>query len=170
MFIWQYALMKFLKSPVAAQILLFLWVFILSLFFANVEIAIEGPNGWAANLPTWRIEHHWLLDIFWGGRAMTGYHAWVFPFIAMTFHLPVFFSEHWDYRKELTLVSCILFFWISEDFLWFVFNPAYTIHKFAPESIAWHKHWILFAPTDYWVAAVVISLFLYLANHSRQKN
>ena len=52
------------------------------------EIQIEGPNGWATSLPTWRIEHHPLLDIFWGGRAMTGYHAWFFSFILLVFHLP----------------------------------------------------------------------------------
>ncbi|WP_407669535.1 hypothetical protein [Paraburkholderia heleia] len=45
-----------------------------------------------ANLPTWRIEHHWLLDIFWGSRPMTGYHAWVFPFMALFFHLPPLFN------------------------------------------------------------------------------
>lgn len=69
------------------------WVALLGLFFAQTEIQIEGGAGWAANLPTWRIEHHWLLDIFWGGRPMTGYHAWVFPFIAMFFHFP-FFSRN----------------------------------------------------------------------------
>ena len=66
------------------------WVLLLGRFFAQTEIQIEGPAGWAANLPTWRVEQHWLLDIFWGGRAMTGYHAWVFPFIALFFHCPFF--------------------------------------------------------------------------------
>ena len=58
----------------------------LAFAFANVEIQIEGPNGWATNLPTWRIEHHWLLDVFFGGRAMTGYHAWALPTILAFFH------------------------------------------------------------------------------------
>jgi hypothetical protein len=48
------------------------WVLVMAFFFANAEIQIEGGAGWATSLPTWRIEHHWLLDIFWGGRAMTG--------------------------------------------------------------------------------------------------
>ncbi len=51
------------------------WVCLLAFFFAEVEIQIKGAQGWAAGLPTWRIEQHWLLDIFWGGRPMTGYHA-----------------------------------------------------------------------------------------------
>jgi len=54
------------------------WVALMAFFFAKVEIQIEGAAGWASALPTWRIESHWLLDIFWGGRPMTGYHAWVF--------------------------------------------------------------------------------------------
>jgi hypothetical protein len=47
--------------------LLLLWVVLAAFFFAQVEIQIEGPAGWASSLPTWRIEDHWLLDIFWGG-------------------------------------------------------------------------------------------------------
>ena len=39
-------------------------VFLLGFFFAKLEIAVEGDAGWAENLPTWRIEGHWLLDIF----------------------------------------------------------------------------------------------------------
>ncbi len=31
------------------------FVLLLSYFFAKLEIAIEGGDGWAANLPTWRI-------------------------------------------------------------------------------------------------------------------
>jgi hypothetical protein len=50
----------------------------LALLLANVEVQIEGSAGWAANLPTWRIEDGWLLDLFWGGRPMTGYHVYIF--------------------------------------------------------------------------------------------
>jgi hypothetical protein len=38
------------------------------LLFAMTEIQIEGPAGWASNLPTWRIEKHPLLDILWEGK------------------------------------------------------------------------------------------------------
>jgi hypothetical protein len=41
-----------------------LYVAVLALCFAQVEIQIEGTAGWAADLPTWRIEQHWLLDLF----------------------------------------------------------------------------------------------------------
>ena len=49
---------------------LIIWVALLGFFFAMTEIQIEGCHGWASSLPTWRIEKHPLLDIFWGGRAM----------------------------------------------------------------------------------------------------
>lgn len=131
------------------------WVVLLALFFAQVEIQIEGAAGWGANLPTWRIEHHWLLDIFWGGRPMTGYHAWVFPFIALFFHFPLLFMQQWSVRLECRTFGCIMLFWVIEDYLWFVFNPAYGIHRFSAADIAWHKHWLWFAPTDYWVGLLL---------------
>jgi hypothetical protein len=126
-----------------------LWVLVLAFMFAEVEIQIEGATGWAGNLPTWRIEQHWLLDLLWGGRPMTGYHAWVFSFMALVFHLPMFFAERWDWRLELRVLGGLMLFWIAEDFLWFAFNPAYGLEKFAPASIPWHKHWWLGVPTDY---------------------
>jgi hypothetical protein len=118
------------------------WPSFSAFFFAQVEIVIEGGAGWAANLPTWRIEKHWLLAIFWGGRAMTGYHAWVFPFIALFFHLPLFMFGHWSWRAECRVLACSMLFWIVEDFLWFVLNPAFGLARFYPAAIPWHKHWL----------------------------
>jgi hypothetical protein len=45
-------------------LLLLAWVLAMAVIFAKVEIHIEGPHGWAAKLPTWRIEDHWLLRLF----------------------------------------------------------------------------------------------------------
>ena len=130
-------------------LLLFFYVALLGAFFAQVEIQIEGGAGWAANLPTWRIEQHWLLDIFWGGRVMTGYHAWVFSFMALVFHLPFVMLRRWSWRLELRAVGSIAVFWIIEDFLWFVMNPAFGLGRFSPGMVPWHKHWFLGVPTDY---------------------
>ena len=135
--------------------LLLAWVALLAFFFAQVEIQIEGAAGWAEALPTWRIEKHWLLDIFWGGRAMTGYHAWVFPFVALVFHLPVFFRGRWTWRMEARIVATIMLFWTIEDSLWFGLNPAFGWNKFSAAHIPWHKHWWGPLPVDYWVSTVV---------------
>lgn len=130
---------------------LLIYVALLAFFFAQVEIQIEGAAGWAANLPTWRIEEHWLLDIFWGGRPMTGYHAWVFSFMALAFHFPTAVTGTWSWRLETRLLGCLAAFWIIEDWLWFVCNPAYGYAAFHPEFIPWHRHWFLGMPVDYLV-------------------
>lgn len=130
-------------------LLLMLWISVLGLFFAMVEIQIEGASGWAASLPTWRIESHWLLDIFWGGRPMTGYHAWVFSFMALVFHLPIFISGQWSLKLEARIIGSVMLFWIIEDFLWFVLNPAFGLAKFQPQFVPWHKQWLGVVPTDY---------------------
>ena len=130
-------------------LLLLIWVLVLGMFFAKTEIQIEGANGWATSLPTWRIEKHLLLDIFWGGRAMTGYHAWVFPFMFLAFHLPQIVHGSFSWRIEARCIAALMYFWIFEDFLWFVLNPAFGLARFSQDHIPWHKHWMLGVPTDY---------------------
>lgn len=147
-----------MKSDRSRLVLTIVWVLLLAYLFANVEIQIEGSNGWAAALPTWRIESHWLLDIFLGGRAITGYHAWVFPFIALAFHFPFAFYGRWTWRVEARILACMMLFWIAEDFLWFMLNPAFGIERFQPDAIPWHKHWLWGAPVDYWIYAVLMSM------------
>jgi len=126
------------------------YLFLLGFFFANVEIQIEGAAGWAAKLPTWRVEHHWLLDIFWGGRPMTGYHAWIFPFMLLVFHLPTIMLSSWSWQIEIRIIGCVALFWIIEDAFWFILNPAYGLAKFNPQQVPWHIHWWGPMPTDYW--------------------
>lgn len=154
----------------ARLVLLLAWVGLLSFLFAQVEIQIEGAAGWAANLPTWRIEQHWLLDIFWGGRPMTGYHAWVFPFIALMFHFPVALEARWSLRSECRIIACVMLFWVAEDFLWFVFNPAYGLERFNPADVAWHKHWIAWAPTDYWVSFSLAAMLLWFSYRRKRSH
>jgi len=48
---------------------------------------------------------------------MTGYHAWVFPFIALMFHLLVFLRGRWSWRMEARIVAMIMLFWVIEDAL-----------------------------------------------------
>ena len=131
------------------------YVLLLGFFFANVEIQIEGAGGWAANLPTWRVERHWLLDLFWGGRPMTGYHAWVFSFMALVFHLPAVLLQRWSLNLEVRILGSLALFWIIEDWLWFVLNPAYGMQRFDPQLVPWHKHWLGPMPTDYWLFGCV---------------
>ena len=143
--------------------LLLSWIVLTAFFFSEVEIQIEGPAGWASSLPTWRIEKHWLLDVFWGGRPMTGYHAWVFSFMFMVFHLGVFINLNWSLRTEARIIAALMLFWIIEDFLWFVLNPAFGMSNFSRNKIPWHKQWFLNVPVDYWTFTIVSALLMWLS-------
>jgi hypothetical protein len=48
-----------------------------------------------------------------------------------------------------------MLFWILEDFLWFVINPAFGLARFAAATVPWHKHWLWGAPAEYWIFSVV---------------
>src|SRR5262249_20379428 len=124
--------------------------------FAKVEIEIEGPNGWAANLPTWRISNKWT-RIFYGSRPLTGYHLWLQTFILLIVHLPLALRYwHWSWGAELKLVSFIILFFIVEDFLWFVLNPAYGLSRFRRDRIWWHNPtWWWIMPRDYWLFMIL---------------
>ncbi len=144
-------------------LMLVCWICLLGFLFAQVEIQIEGPDGWAASLPTWRIEKGWFIDIFWGGRPMTGYHAWVFGFMFLMLHSPVFIFSRWSWRLECRILACIEIFWIVEDFLWFVLNPAYGMDRFTFENVWWHKHWFLSMPLDYWIFSFLAAVLMYIS-------
>jgi hypothetical protein len=133
-------------------------VLVLALLLANVEVQIEGGAGWAADLPSWRIEGGWLLDFFWGGRPMTGYHVYIFSFVALFFHFPFAFFWRWSWRAEARALASIALFWVAEDFLWFLLNPAFGWTRFASSFVPWHHRWFLGAPTDYWLGLLTCML------------
>jgi hypothetical protein len=136
------------------------YVAVLAFFFAKVEIHIEGEDGWAAKLPTWRIEKHWLLDVFFGGRPLTGYHAWMLPFSLLLFHYPALLGGSWSWRLEARTCAAFMLFWVLEDLLWFLLNPAWGWRRFNHREVRWHKHWLLGLPTDYWTFATLAGLLL----------
>jgi hypothetical protein len=137
--------------------LIFAAYLILAAFtFAKVEIEIEGPHGWASNLPTWRIQNKWT-EFFYGHRPLTGYHLWLQLFVMMMAHLPVALNVwNWSWSLELRLIGFVIIFFITEDFLWFIVNPAYGLSRFRARHIWWHeKTWWWFMPRDYWVFFVI---------------
>ena len=137
-----------------------LFVPVAAALFAKLEIEVEGPHGWAEKLPTWRVEHHFLLDWLFGGRPLTGYHVWAFVFVLFSFHLPFFFAGTWTLDGELNVLGGYQRFWLLEDVLWFVLNPHFGWKKFTKEQVWWHKRWALGLPIDYWVAGAIALVLL----------
>ncbi len=150
------------------HVLFFIGVAAAAVCFALMEIQIEGPHGWASNLPTWRLKLNWYNRLF-PGRPLTGYHLWILIFLAIVAHLPFAFGLPWTTNGQLRAVAFILFFWVLEDFAWFVLNPHFGLRRFRPEHIAWHRHaWWWIAPRDYWLATS-IALVLYLLSRAERE-
>lgn len=123
---------------------------------AALEVQIEGRFGWAQNLPTWRAKknnplakvYSWVMS----GKPLTGYHVAIFSFVILAFHTPFVFGVSLTLESWLKTVSLLLIFLVAWDFLWFVFNPDFTVAKFNRTSAPWHKRWLGGIPVDYWKA------------------
>ena len=146
-------------------ILAILW---LSFVLAKIEINIEGPYGWAEKLPTRRLERgNFIERFFYGNRPITEYHLWLATFIFSFFHF-VYLFVPFNFHIELEILAAIALFTVTEDFFWFVFNPAYGIKRFRKENIWWHKdNWFLFAPKQYFVALFFAAAMISLAQFLR---
>jgi hypothetical protein len=143
-------------------IIFIFFVLWLSYCLAMLEIQIEGAHGWAEQLPVWRLSmDNWFSKILFSDRPLTGYHVWMVSFLVSMLHLIyVFVLPSWNI--ELQIIAFFCFFSVSEDFLWFVLNPAFGIRNFRPDKIWWHaKSWWIFAPRDYYLL-VSIGVITYL--------
>lgn len=141
-------------------------VLVAAAVFALLEIEIEGRAGWASDLPTWRVENRWT-RWFFGSRALTGYHLYVHLFVLVMVHLPFLLQlTPFSWRGEARIAAFLILFWVVEDFLWFVLNPEFGIHKFDPEHAWWHApSWWWIAPREYWIFTP-IALVLYLLSRA----
>jgi hypothetical protein len=131
----------------------FAFAILIAVVMALFEIQVEGAHGWAANLPTWRLNVHLPLLGFWAdsrGKPLTGYHVY---FQLLTFLLPhyLFLFSKWSFKKELKLIAFYVFFSTFEGLLWFILNPAWGWSKFR-FGIPWYREaWFLGLPAEYWL-------------------
>ncbi len=144
---------------------LLLFSFILAFFWAKLEIEIEGKNGWASGLPTWRFQNK-LTNFILSGAPLTGYHVWLIGLLFLAFHLPFFTHLEWTLSRELAFIGVFLLFIIIEDFLWFILNPAYGLSKFKKNYISWHKHWLWIVPAPYVVVVLTGIILIFLPSNS----
>ena len=148
-------------------VLLVGWILLLAFLFAQAEIQIEGPHGWASSLPTWRIVDSHVLKFLFGGRQITGYHVFIFAFMFAVFHLPCALTGAFSLQLEARILGSLMAFWIVEDVLWFILNPAYGLSKLTPHDAPWHPCWCLGMPIDYPVFMGVGALLLAYSFRSR---
>lgn len=147
------------------NILFGVYLVLVSAALALLEIQIEGANGWAKELPTWRIENEWTRWLM--GKPLTGYHVNLIIFILLLSHIPYFMGIAVPSLSfEMRLISFLILFLTIEDFLWFVLNPAYGIRKFKSQYIWWHaSSWWWIMPRDYYIAGIIgVSLYLMSTN------
>ena len=130
------------------MIKIILYLLLLAAIHAKLELQIEGKKaGWALNLPCWRIENkfiNWIL----GNKPLTGYHFYLLIMFLILFHSPYLFIPI-ALKTELLLLGFFSWYWIAEDWFWFLENNLYGLRNFKPGRIFWHKRWIWFLPYSY---------------------
>lgn len=138
-----------------------IFIAILALIFAYMEIQIEGKHGWAENLPCWKIKSGLLVKLL-GGRPLTGYHLSIVLLVISFLHFPFVFVE-WSMQRQLFLLGLLFEFWVVEDFLWFLLNPYYGLKRFKKGQIWWHKTWWGPVPDFYWWFTALSVVFITLS-------
>ena len=80
----------------------------------------------------------------------------------------VFLRARWSWRVEESIIAMIMLFWVIEDGVWFILNPAFGWSKFSAAHIPWHKQWWGGLPANYWLACVVGISLLVWSYHSKR--
>jgi len=141
-----------------------IYLFVLAIVLAILEIQIEGKHGWAMKLPTWRPKGGNLFiraySRLMSDREPTGYHMSMFSFVLLILHLPYVFGYVLNFHNWLMTMSLFFIFVVLWDFLWFVLNPYHPLKKFNKEHIWWHKKWWAGAPLDYYLAILLSFVIL----------
>jgi hypothetical protein len=135
----------------------YIFTLILAFITALWEIQVEGKEGWAKQLPTFRI------NVFFrkllGGKPLTGYHIFLLLLFVIVFH-GLFINELGNWEIESTIFGLICWFFVIEDIMWFIFNPHYTLKKFKNKQVEWHSRWWLGLPITYWWGGIIGTLLL----------
>lgn len=140
--------------------MIILYIIILAIIVAMLEINIEGRNGWAKNLPVTFKTRRFKID----GKPLTGYHFYLFLLFIHVFHA-VFIFTQWSLAKEFLLWGYYFLFFVFEDFFWFLLHKNYGIKRFKKHQIEWHKNWFLLLPVVYWQMIIISIVFLILGGY-----
>lgn len=135
-----------------------LFLIILAAIHAKLELQIEGKKaGWALRLPCWRLDNKITQLIL--GKEITGYHFYLLIMFFFLFHSPYLFISI-SLKTEYLILGLFSWYWIAEDFFWFLENNLYGLRNFKPGRIFWHRRWIYFLPVTYVWGITIGSIFL----------
>jgi hypothetical protein len=98
-----------------------IFLFLLSIILALLEIQIEGNYGWASKLPTWQFKI--------GKFMITGYHLYLWSFLIIFVHFPFLFIN-WSWKNECYILTFLLMLLLLEDSFWFLFNKKFTLKDY----------------------------------------
>lgn len=134
------------------------FLLILAALHAKLELMIEGKKaGWALKLPCWRVDNKFTQLIL--GKEITGYHFWMLIMYIVIFHSPYLFIPI-TLKHELLIMGFFSWYWIAEDWFWFLENNLYGFKNFKPGRIFWHKRWIWFLPVSYAWGIIIGTILL----------
>ena len=127
------------------------FVVVYATLFAMLEIEIEGPHGWAKNLPTKPVIGKY-----------TGYHCIMNVMVPLTL---LYFM--WPKYGFWTALFFIVGWFLVEDFSWFALNPAYTVSKYSKKYISWHGDcWPLGIPLHNYIGVGLMVFSIFMAGNA----
>ena len=142
------------------MLFIIIYLLILAALLAKLELMTEGRKaGWALRLPCWRIDNCVTRLVL--GKDLTGYHFWLVILFAFMFHGAFLFTS-WTLDKEFILIGLFFWFFIAEDYLWFVENDYFGVRNFRKGRIFWHRRWIGCIPVSYFWAMIIGTIFYLL--------
>lgn len=153
--------MKLCRIRSGASDALFVWLF--ALVFAMIEIEVEGPDGWAKNLPTPKnvLAHLSLYHVYMVLLAVVVVSGFVYfrytrpCTTTTTFPLTCRPARPAPHPLLMILFHIVLYF-LVQDFLWFVLNPKFTVLGYTQANIPWHKPWVGGVPLFNFVGLFVV--------------
>ncbi len=122
-----------------------LFWFTIATLFAILEVENEGKYGWAEKTQSWsksKKELPRIISFFMGEKPLTGYHLVLFPLVVLLTHTHFFMGVIWTFEKELTTIALYLLWTPLWDYLWFVYNPFYSLKNL--KAAWWYKEEYLF--------------------------
>jgi len=139
--------------------MIILFLLLLAAIHAKMELQSEGKMGWGLKFPCWRLNNALIRLVI--GKELTGYHFYMCMMFLLLFHSPFLFIA-FTLKRELTIIGLYFWYWIFEDFFWFIESKNYGLRNFKPGRIYWHKRWSLGLPVSYWGGMIIGTLLLLL--------